>query len=45
MQFEESPRESNTLSAKVISLVGISDDGDINKDAKFIEETSRAFHQ
>ena len=40
---EEPPKESNAVSGKVISLVGLSDDDDINKDVQFLEEISKVF--
>ena len=42
---EEPPRESNTVSGNAISLVGISKDEDINKDAKFLDEVSKVFEK
>ena len=42
---EEPPKESNEVSGKAISLVGFSDDGDINKDAQLLEEINKVFDQ
>ena len=42
---EEPPIESNTVSEKAISLVSISNDDDINKNAQFLEDISKVFDQ
>ena len=42
---EEPPRESNTLSRNAILLVGISEEEDIDKDAKFFDEISKVFEK
>ena len=42
---EEPPRESNAVSGNAISLVGISEDEDINKDAQFLDEISKVFQK
>ena len=42
---EEPPKENNTVSGKAISSAGISDDGDIKKDAQSLEEISQVFDQ
>ena len=42
---EEPPRESNPISGNTTSLVGISDEEDLNKDAKFLDEISKVFEK
>eukprot|EP00112_Aurelia_sp_Birch-Aquarium-sp1_P025292 Seg8334.1 transcript_id=Seg8334.1/GoldUCD/mRNA.D3Y31 product="hypothetical protein" protein_id=Seg8334.1/GoldUCD/D3Y31 len=42
---EQPPRESNTVSGNAISLVGISEDEDINKDAQFLDEITKVFEK
>ena len=42
---EEPRKESNTVSGKTISLVGISCDENINKETQFLEEIDKVFHQ
>ena len=45
IMHEDPPRDSDTLSAKSIPLLGISDNDDINKDAQFLEEINKVFDQ
>ena len=42
---KEPPRESNPVYGKAVSLVGISDDNDITKDAGFLVEISKVFRR
>lgn len=41
---EEPVRESNTVTGNTVSLVGISENEDINKDARFLDEISKIFN-